>query len=87
MPSDLAPSPQALGQVVRAHRQRLSLTIEALAESARIHPTYLSDIELAKGRGRNPSIGKLKDLAAAFGIRLSQLVAEAEDADQRESVI
>ena len=80
VPADLGPSPKALGQVVRAHRLRLGLTIEALAERSQLHPTYLSDIELATGRGRNPSIGKLKDLSAAFGIPLSALIGEAEAA-------
>ena len=38
--------------------------------------TYLSDIE----RGRqNPSLRKIEDLASALGVRVSTLIAEAED--------
>jgi transcriptional regulator with XRE-family HTH domain len=72
------PSPQALGQTVRAHRQRLGLTIEGLADAAGLHPTYLSDIE----RGRsNPSVAKLGSLAVVFEVRLSKLIAEAEETE------
>jgi transcriptional regulator with XRE-family HTH domain len=70
------PTPQALGSVVRRLRQERGLTLEALADEAGMNVTYLSDIE----RGRsNPTIGKLGDLAVVFGVRVSELVAEAED--------
>lgn len=71
------PSPRALGQVVRALRQDREQTIEGLAEAAGLHPTYLSDIE----RGRsNPSLAKLGALAIVLDIRLSALIAAAEEA-------
>ncbi|HEX8206493.1 MAG TPA: helix-turn-helix transcriptional regulator [Solirubrobacteraceae bacterium] len=69
------PTPRALGRVIRAHRQEHGLTIEALADKAGVHPTYLSDIE--RGRG-NPSVAKLTDLAVALETRVSQLIYEAE---------
>lgn len=70
------PTPSALGQVVRRLRQARGLTLEALADEARMNVTYLSDIE----RGRsNPTIGKLGDLAVVFRVRVSELVAEAEE--------
>lgn len=70
------PTPQAVGRVVRALRQARGLTLEALADEAQMNVTYLSDIE----RGRsNPTIGKLGDLAVVFGIRVSELVREAEE--------
>lgn len=71
------PTARALGTVVRALRHERALTIEGLAEEAGLHPTYLSDIE----RGRsNPSLAKLGALATVFDIRLSTLIAEAEEA-------
>ena len=52
------------------------MTLEALADVAGMNVTYLSDIE--RGRG-NPSIGKLGDLAAAFDMPVSALIAQAEE--------
>ncbi|HEV7494993.1 helix-turn-helix transcriptional regulator [Baekduia sp.] len=70
------PSPRSLGAAVRARRQAKDMTLEALADAAGMNVTYVSDIE--RGRG-NPSIGKLGDLAAVFEMRVSALIAEAED--------
>lgn len=70
------PTAQALGTVVRALRHERGLTIESLADEAGLHPTYLSDIE----RGRsNPSLSKLGALAIVFEIRVSALIAAAEE--------
>ena len=61
---------------MRRLRQERGLTLEALADEAGMNVTYLSDIE----RGRsNPTIGKLGDLAVVFGVRVSEMVAEAEE--------
>lgn len=69
------PSRADLGQAVRNLRHQRGLTIEALAASAGIHPTYLSGIE----RGRhNPSWERLCDLAAALGVRPSDIDLAAE---------
>jgi transcriptional regulator with XRE-family HTH domain len=71
------PTPHALGRTVRALRQARGLTLEALADQAGMNVTYLSDIE----RGRsNPTLGKLGDLAVAFDVRVSELIAAAEEA-------
>ena len=72
------PTPQALGTVVRGLRQDRGLTLEALADEAGMNVTYLSDIE----RGRsNPTLGKLGDLARVFEIRVSEMIAAAEDTE------
>jgi transcriptional regulator with XRE-family HTH domain len=52
------------------------MTLEALADAADINVTYVSDIEHGKS---SPTVGKLGDLARALGMRLSALIAEAED--------
>lgn len=71
------PTPQSLDSVVRGLRQDRGLTLEALPDEAGINVTYLSDIE----RGRsNPTLGKLGDLALVFDIRVSEMIAAAEDA-------
>lgn len=65
-----------LGRAVRRLRQALRLTIEALASTADVHPTYLSSIERGK---RNPSWKTLCNLADALGVSVPVLVEEAEE--------
>ena len=80
----MQPSPPTkahLGIAVRRLRTEASLSIEALAAAADMHPTYLSGIE----RGlNNPSWSKLAGLAAGLGIPVSTIVeaAEQEAAEQ-----
>ncbi len=65
-----------LGCAVRRLRCARQVTIEALAFTADIHPTYLSGIE----RGvRNPTWKKVCDLATALDVPVSQLARQAED--------
>lgn len=70
------PTPASLGRAIRTARHERGLTIEALADEAGLNHTWLSDIELGRG---NPSIRKLADLASALDVRVSVLVAAAED--------
>lgn len=70
------PTADAVGATVRAFRQRSGLTIEGLADAAGLHPTYLSDIERGKA---NPSLAKLGALAVVFDVRVSALIAAAEE--------
>lgn len=58
---------ERFGDALRARREALGLTQEALAEAAAIHRTYLSDVE----RGtRNVSLLNIERLAAALSIPL-----------------
>jgi transcriptional regulator with XRE-family HTH domain len=60
---------------VRLRREELGLTQEDLAERARIHRTYLSDIE----RGtRNLSLLNIERLAIALALPLSELFKRVE---------
>ena len=63
------------GRAVRREREKLGLSQEAFAEHADVHRTYVSSIELGK-----VSIGieVANDIAAALGMRLSELVRRAE---------
>jgi transcriptional regulator with XRE-family HTH domain len=71
------PTRVQLGIAVRALRTERGLSIEALAESAGMHWTYLSGIE----RGiRNPSWDKLGQLAVALDVELGELIRLAEEA-------
>lgn len=66
---------KTFGAAIRKQRERCQLTQQQLAARARIHRTYISDIE----RGaRNPSIDSIKRIADALGAPVSLLFTEAE---------
>jgi transcriptional regulator with XRE-family HTH domain len=65
----------AFGPLVRKHRQARKLSQEALAEKAGLHPTYIGLLERSQ---RTPTIDIAERIAKAVGLKLSQLVAEAE---------
>src|SRR4051812_23239320 len=61
---------ERLGYAVKARREQHGLTQEDLAERARIHRTYLSDVE----RGtRNVSLINIERIAAGLGLPVSEL--------------
>jgi transcriptional regulator with XRE-family HTH domain len=61
---------EKFGFAVKVRREELELTQEDLAEKARIHRTYLSDVE----RGtRNLSLINIERLAAALSLSISEL--------------
>jgi transcriptional regulator with XRE-family HTH domain len=60
----------AFGLNVRKRREARQFTQEALAEKARLHPTYVSGIE----RGvRNPSVLIIARIAKGLGASVSEL--------------
>ncbi len=66
---------ERFGFAVKARREALGLTQEDLADRARIHRTYLSDVE----RGtRNLSLVNIERLADALQMKLSELFATVE---------
>lgn len=71
------PAKGDLGRAVRKLRGEHGLTIERLAFTAGIHPTYLSCIERGQ---RNPSWQTLCFLAGALQIPLWDLVRRVESA-------
>ena len=67
---------ERFGFAVKARREALGLTQEDLAEKARIHRTYLSDVE----RGtRNLSLVNIERLAAALDLSLSDLFRHVDE--------
>lgn len=64
-----------LGQAIRARRRAAGLSQEELAERSGTHWTYISEIE---NNRRNPSVELVRRIAAGLGLRLSELIAEAE---------
>lgn len=65
----------AFGRAVRKLRLELGISQEELAELAKIHRTYVGDVE--RGR-RNISLDNMLRLSSAFNIPLSQLIQEME---------
>ncbi len=66
---------RAFGAAVRLRREELGLSQEALGYKARVHRTYVSDIE----RGaRNPTVKVIWKLATALDTEPSALFALAE---------
>ena len=63
------------GRAIRLAREKLKLSQEDFAERANVHRTYISSIELGKV---NVGIEIANSLAAALGLRLSELVRRAE---------
>ena len=67
---------QKFGTVVRRRREAAGLSQEALADQARLHRTYISLLE--RGR-RMPSIGVVRQLAAALDTTMTSLICELEE--------
>lgn len=66
---------ESFGMAVRNARESRTWSQELLAEKADLDRTYISGIE----RGvRNPTLTTQDRLAAALGVRLSDLLREAE---------
>ena len=64
----------ALGQRVRQLRQDAGLTLKALAEASGLSMRFLSEMEAGRA---NPSLGSLRDLAAALGVEVLALLDPA----------
>ena len=59
------------GDTVRTRRLQLGLTQEMLSKKARLHRTYLADIEAGR---RNLSLNNIVQLARALGVTPSDLL-------------
>ena len=63
------------GPLVKKHRLAKKLSQEVLAEKADVHPTYIGLLERGQ---RVPGIDVAERIAKALGMKLSQMIAEAE---------
>jgi transcriptional regulator with XRE-family HTH domain len=68
-----------LGRAIKQLRTERGLSQEEIGLRAEIHPTWISHIE--SGRN-NPAWGSVRRIAAALGVRLSELAALAEELDE-----
>jgi transcriptional regulator with XRE-family HTH domain len=71
MPEPLSPATRVLGERVRAQREALGLSQEALADRCGVHWTFLGQVE--RGR-RNLSLHNLLKIAAGLGVDPAELV-------------
>ena len=61
---------------MRARREALPISQEGFADEVGLHRTYYSSIERGE---RNVSLKNMERIATGLGIRLSRLLAEAEE--------
>ena len=66
-----------LGDRVRQRRLGLGISQEAFAYKCGVHRTYIGKVERGE---QNVSMGSLERIAKGLGVRISQLVREAEEA-------
>jgi len=67
---------KAFGAVINGERKRLGMSQERLGLRAKIHPTYISQLE----RGlKSPSLEVIAALAKALGSKPFELVRAAEE--------
>ncbi len=69
----------SLGKVIRQRRESMNITQEAFAELTDFDRTYISLIERGK---RNLSVLNLQIIASALNQKVSDLLREAERANQ-----
>jgi transcriptional regulator with XRE-family HTH domain len=69
------PDRAALGRAIRELRHERGWTLEALAQRAGLHWTYIGGVERGE---RNPSWENVVKLAAALDVKTSELVMRAE---------
>lgn len=69
------PEHAALGEAIRARREKLGLSQKALADAAGVHVTHLGGVE----RGvRNPNYSTLVTIAGALGVSPGALFTRAD---------
>jgi transcriptional regulator with XRE-family HTH domain len=70
-PTPISPAARALGERVRARREALGLSQEALAHRSGVHWTFLGQVE--RGR-RNLNLHNLLKISAGLGTDPAELV-------------
>jgi transcriptional regulator with XRE-family HTH domain len=64
-----------LGSTIAQRRQRLRISQQELAERSNVDRAFISNVERGK---RNPTFAALAKLSFGLGLRLSRLIAQAE---------
>ena len=66
----------AMNETLRTLRRAKGWSQTRLARESGVSQTYISDLEAGRS---NPTVPVLKRLAAALGVRVSDLIEESED--------
>jgi transcriptional regulator with XRE-family HTH domain len=72
----MAPLHLELGRIVRRRRAAAGYSQESFAARIGLHRTYVGKIERGE---QNVSLSNLQTIARGLGVRLSQLLREAEE--------
>ena len=67
------PSPDELGQRLRAVREERGMSLRAVAKLIDVSPSFVSQVELGKA---NPSVGTLYALVTALGLSLDEVMSD-----------
>lgn len=67
---------QRLAAQLRMRRKEMGISQETLADMAKLHRTYIGDIERFE---RNVSIDNIEKLAKALGVDISDLLQDPEN--------
>lgn len=73
---DFEPFRRHLASAIMEKRLQMGLSQEDLAKRAKLHRTYISDVERGE---RNISVESLRRLAVALGVSMWQLLKQAEE--------
>ena len=82
MPRILSELSDSFALVVEKHRKAKGLSRATLAADAGLHQTYVGLLEHAE---RSPNLDTAQAIAKALGVRLSQLIIEAEQIQDGKS--
>lgn len=75
-----APSPDQLGQRLRAAREAHGISLRALAKQIDVSPSFISQVELGRA---SPSVGTLYSLVTALGLSLDDVMTEEPGTQER----
>jgi transcriptional regulator with XRE-family HTH domain len=73
------PSPDELGQRLRAAREAHGISLRALAKRIDVSPSFISQVELGRA---SPSVGTLYSLVTALGLSLDDVMTEEPEAQE-----
>jgi transcriptional regulator with XRE-family HTH domain len=82
MPEPISPATRVFGERVRARREALGLSQEALAARSGVHWTFLGQVE--RGR-RNLNLHNLLKVAAGLGVDPGELVQGLQPPDGEDT--
>ena len=78
------PSPDELGQRLRAAREAHGISLRTLAKRIDVSPSFISQVELGRA---SPSVGTLYALVTALGLSLDDVMTEEPDGPPQPAAV